>query len=258
MRRCYNGYSRLQSATNLFAGELNVQLWELLLEADRRLDLADLGQALAWLHKQPWGVQGEWPEKVREHWTRNVLALRSLAVRLKRWRPGRGRLVRKGPENNADADQVAFGYLRLMTRVVLVAPPGGPLTARNFRGVHYRPTCPLAEGQRPTDATGRPIADRIPVEADHLADPAMTRAYFWALSGGDVFWQVVFDGLLADSGPAVCRSCGALLGDVTPTGRHKRQQWCRRCLYKKWYAKQPAEKKRARWRVDYRKGKKGG
>jgi hypothetical protein len=74
----------------------------------------------------------------------------------------------------------------------------------------------------------------------------------WWLDNASLFWQIVFLSLLEDSGPAVCQVCGAILGDKTPKGRKKRQTVCKRCRWREWWGKQSKDRKRARWRADYR------
>jgi hypothetical protein len=81
-----------------------------------------------------------------------------------------------------------------------------------------------------------------------------SETFWW--DGASVFWQLVFLGLLEDTGPAVCRGCGALLGDLTPTGRRKKASVCKSCTYRNWWDSQPSERKRDRWNTDYRKRKK--
>jgi hypothetical protein len=210
-----------------------VQLWEYVLGEDQRNDLSDLDSAQDWIRAQPWGVFWRptwWTPRARENWGRNLLALRSLARRLK------GRRLRhpapKGEDHDREADAVAFGYLGLMHPSVHVKDESpGVLTASNFLGVRLSPTVVL-DGRRTA----------------FFEDPA----HFW-FNDFDFFWQVVFHSLLVGSGPATCQECGALLGDTTPKNRPKKQRLCDRCRWRRWRKKQPAEKMRARWRDDYKK-----
>ena len=57
-------------------------------------------------------------------------------------------------------------------------------------------------------------------------------------------------------GPAICHECGKSMGYATPTGRRKKQVLCGRCRWRAWHANQPVEKKRERWRQDYKNRKK--
>lgn len=229
-----------------------MQFWEYVLTADQQLDLAQPSKALTWLHEQPWGIRGEWTPETKSKWIHNVLTLRSLARRLKSKRLRRP--APKGEENDCTADYTAFGYLKLMHSCIM-ASRGGPLSSRSFRGLGLLPTYALPSPM-PMDLEGKTTIRRLAIEisAESENSDAQRRVFFWR-DDGDVFWQIVFHSLFADSGPALCRTCGAALGNSTPTGRKKKQTQCGRCRYKAWYRQQPAEMKRKRWRHDYRKRK---
>src|SRR5262245_14114844 len=215
-----------------------MQLWELLLRDDQRLDLSKPENALEWLLSRPWGIQGGgdwWTERARSNWIDNILALRSLARRLKKKRlrrpvPGEAGLG----EMMADRRLATYvGMLRVGLDYVQTGRIEG-LSTRTFKGVVILPSV--------TQHTGERIAE-IPPPANFWRD------YL------EFFWQVVFQTFVTDSGPAVCKDCGASLGDKTPTGRTKKQQQCGRCRWREWRKKQPQGRMRRKWRTDAKKRK---
>jgi hypothetical protein len=220
-------------------------LWRFVLEADRKLDLAHPVRATAWLRAQWWGTT-----ELPAGWAHNVLALRSLARRLKGRRGTRS--VPTGDENEALADRTAYGYLRWMRLSVIQRRPGGPLSAVNFLGIKALPTYPLPPGGLPLGAESKSILARMSFEWDETDTQAMVRDVFWR-DDGSVFWQIVFFGVLTDSGAAVCTLCGRGLGERTPKGQAKRQVTCRPCKQRRYWESKPLEEKRARWRADYHK-----
>jgi len=232
-----------------------MRFWEYLFRHDQQLDLSKPKTALTWLQSQPWGPRGQWTERTRANWTRNILALRSLAQRLKGKRRLRQPALR-GIEADRDADCILFDYQRRMAPCLIVKPPGGLLTASNLLGRRLLPTVAL-QPPIPLDKDGRHLLTRqaveLPIEAGK--DDMLGRLFFWR-DDGDVFWQVVFESLLDDSNVAVCQTCGAVLGERTPTGRKKKQTQCSRCRSRAWWNRQSTERKRQRRRQDYVQKKK--
>jgi hypothetical protein len=231
-----------------------MQLWDYLLVEDQRLDLSNPDTATEWLQGQPWGIRGD-AAAAPPNWTRNLLALRNLARRLK---PQHNRWSPDGLENDLFADAILRDYLGLMRPSLVLAaapdtPPSSLLTARTFRGLQLLPTFAL-HTPLPLDSSGTRTVDRLSVEwrPNHCGGDACGHLFIWR-DDGAVFWQVVFHSLVADSGPAICQTCGALLGDSTPTGRKKKQAHCARCRWRAWSKKQSASSKRAKWRADYAK-----
>lgn len=216
-----------------------MQFWEFLLEADQRLDLADETNALSWLRARPWTAGTEpswWTERARANWKPSLLALRSLARRLKK-----KRLRRPAPDglaNDLDADRIAYDLVGLLRVQVQIRPVAGAmgLSGKTYAGLRVVPSATVGDGSRTAV----------------FPDPTQ----FWRDDLG-FYWQFVFFTLLSESGPAVCERCGEALGETTPTGRPKKQKLCKRCSWQAWWAKQSTKKKRAKWRQDYeqRKGR---
>ena len=118
---------------------------------------------------------------------------------------------------------------------------GRLLLADTYRGFRLMPTVRAGGFFVPLRGGPPDLGDRSAVEG--------TPEQYWR-DDWNVFWQVVFHGLLVESGPALCEGCGALLGRKTRTGRDKKQRWCGKCRYRKWAVKQPKKKMRAKWRAD--------
>lgn len=227
-----------------------MRLWEYLLAEDQRIDLSTPGAAAAWLRRQPWGIRAD-AATAPANWTRDLLALRSLAGRLK----GR-RLRRRAPaglENDVAADRIAFHYLGLMHTCVVLSPPGGVLSAATFRGVSLLPTYALP-APLSLDPSGERVIHRVAFEWQPRpsGEDVEGQLHFWREDGA-VFWQIVFQSLLADSGPAICQACGAALGNETPTGRPKKQRLCGRCRWQAWRRGRSPQEMRQRWRDDAKK-----
>jgi hypothetical protein len=150
------------------------------------------------------------------------------------------------------ADQIALEYVQLM-HACLVCTEGGVLSSKSFRGIQLLPTYALSQPMR-LDPPGDHAIKRLAVNGgvEHI------QPFLLWLNDGELFWQLIFHSLLAGGGPAICQTCGAILGDTTPKGRKKKQAQCQRCRWRAWSARQSSEKKRARWRADYQKRSKGG
>jgi hypothetical protein len=226
-----------------------MELWEHLLNDDQRCDLSQPRAAWDWLRSRPWGMTGD-KLCVPSNWTRNLHALRSLARRVRakrlRLRPP------EGMDHDLVADRIALEYVQLM-HVCLVCAEGGVLSSQSFRGIQLLPTYALAQPMK-LDPSGHRLINRLAVQGgvEHVQSLLL-----W-LNDGELFWQLIFHSLLAGGGPAICQTCGAMLGDTTPTGRKKKQAQCQRCRWRAWSARQSPAKKRARWRADYKKRSKGG
>jgi hypothetical protein len=222
-----------------------VEIWEHVLDADRRLDLADPEVARRWFASRAWPVPSPesawWTTAARQRWSINLLALRGLARRLKKWRPGgRARPGAEAPPElraafDSQDDNTLAHYLGLLQLAVERLPGGKPLDARTFR-TGLVPTLELSKGG------GRKL-----VPAGELP------ATLWC-NDLDVFWQVVFHGLACGGTPAVCAECGRPLGvdgtGKTAKGRSVRARTCGPCTWKKWYADRSPEQKRTRHRRD--------
>jgi hypothetical protein len=219
-----------------------MKLWEHLLTADRKQDLTEPEAARKWLTAQPWGTEKEL-EGILLPWPANLRALRSVARRLKgkaAARPNRGDVP-----TDEEAELKALFFLQRLAP--WPDPPEARLSAKTFRGLRLFPTY-LARDR--LDEHSRPV--RI-VAAKELADGFPNSEVFW-WDGGSLFWQLAFLSLFDDTaGIAVCRTCGTVLGDRTPTGRPKRLQQCGNCRWQKHWSKQPKEKKQEKWRTDYKK-----
>jgi hypothetical protein len=93
------------------------------------------------------------------------------------------------------------------------------------------------------------------------AEPTWDRDVFgqqvlW-IDDGEVFWQIVFYQVLTGFGPAVCRECGRLLGELTPQGRPKKKtKFCKRCIQRHWRNNQDPDDLRKRWKQEYKVRKK--
>jgi hypothetical protein len=193
-------------------------LWEYLWMADRRRNLALPEAGKQWLLARPWAVKGGmgwWTQTAQENWTNNILALRSLAARLK----GKNRKPHENRRNDYPAqtfleerthDRVLSRYVGML-RAAVVADQTGELkglTLKTYHGVQLFPSV--------TDASG----ERSPEESHP--------AHFWQ-DDLDFFWQVVFLSFVEDRGPVVCARCGKPLAPFTPTGRVKKQKHCTSC-----------------------------
>jgi hypothetical protein len=224
-----------------------MELWDYVFQADQRLDLSGPDAGRDWLASRPWGVRATaqwWTERAASLWTYNVMALRSLA---ECWR---GKRLERPSEMDAltAENQVLRRYIgmfrvsldRVQPRKEARHPRDLALSPTNCRGVVVLPSVPRADPR----ASGERKA-----EAPH---PPM----FW-VEDCEFFWQCVFLSLLTGISSAFCESCGQALGAKTATGRPKRQRLCGRCRWKAWWAKRPQKEKRAKWRLDNDRRRKG-
>lgn len=211
-----------------------MQLWEFVLAADRKLDLADPAAATAWFSAVPnrqIGIRIRWDSDtsqlegpILEKWRKAVHTLRSLAGRLK------GRKTREPGLEPLTADHV-FGWYVGQVRLRIARAdddmPSKPLTARSFLGV------------------------RLGFEVIYWREsdyPTIPDLYWRQVAGlMDAFWRQVFGSLATDELKPVCDTCGAELGG--PSGRKPRTGRCKKCVFKAWYKKQPRAKLRERWRA---------
>jgi hypothetical protein len=224
-----------------------MEFWAYVLGADQREDLASPEAGRAWLTRQRWyapTTHGEWwTARAAEGWVGNVHTLRSLAKRLK----GR-RLRHPSIATDLQADVRLHQAVSLFRVTIDRQPAGGPTLSRhNYRGLVIGPSVSTgfpADPERSNMGGG-----------GRRAEPQPPPPQFW-LDDCELFWQLVFHSLLTEGGPACCEACGEVLGDTTPTGRPLRRRHCARCRNKVWWAKQPQERKRAKWRADEQKRKK--
>jgi hypothetical protein len=227
---------RAKSIRKLFdLWSASVLLWEYLLTNDEQLDLAKLEQAREWFLASPWSYDeglGWWTPRAQSNWKRNLLALRSLACRLKgrrTARPGRTALA-----DDLRADQVLFEYVRMLRPVPTFLETAGTkgLSPDRWCGIMHCPGVRGAGGERLATAE----------------DPAL----YWQ-DDFDFFWQAAFLSFVSDTGPRFCEVCGQSLDATTPKGRPSRRRTCGRCNWRRWWGKQPASSRRKKWRRDQRR-----
>jgi hypothetical protein len=212
-----------------------VLLWEYLLRRDEELDLSQPEAAKAWFLGPPWSYDAGlswWTRKARSNWTRNLLALRSLALRLKGKRTAR--TGARDLQQDLKADDVLFEHVRMLRPVPTFLEPASRegLSAETWHGIMHAP------GVR------GPGGERVAAEED--------QALYWR-DDFDFFWQAVFLSLLSDTGPGFCGQCGRELPAKTKAGRPARKRICPRCSYRNWWERQPKGKRREKWRADAKK-----
>jgi hypothetical protein len=227
-----------------------VKLWEFVLRADQRHDLSIPPVALGWLHTLPWGYPGQWADRTGATFARNVLALRSLARRLK------GKHLRRpapvGEDFDLAADRILFHYLGMLN-LRLMGGPGGVLSAKGFRGLKPWPTFTLTEPMK-QDTEGKNVIHRSPVpielstETDRIGP--QVQLFFWNLgTDAEVFWQWLFYSLVGEDSPTYCQGCGGWLNDgTTKTGRPSKQRLCSTCRHRQWKGNQTKSTLRKMWR----------
>jgi hypothetical protein len=199
-----------------------MQLWEYLFNEDQRSDLADparIGHVEGLVERLTGGTRPpQWLSVI--HWTHNLLCLRVLSRRLKKKRLKPKLSFMDDLPSESDALKRLHYYVGMFR--VIAEPKNRP--------------CKLTI--LPGDKDGFPMESAGPY-----------RDWEEAL---EVYWQVVFRSLLLGE-VSVCERCGANITGKTPKGRPKRRTLCDKCTWKKWYEKQPAEKMRAKWRLDKKK-----
>src|SRR5205807_1931968 len=139
-----------------------MKLWEYVIHADKIFDLTRPEKVQAWWRELSWGPLGDWP--VANNWRSNVLALRSLAARLKRRKLPRSRRPVSMKERVSEVDAIGRGYVGKMKRSLIYeqSSPQLPLSASNFKGVWNLPTYKLPEPMK-LDAEGTKTIDRMAV-----------------------------------------------------------------------------------------------
>jgi hypothetical protein len=239
-----------------------MHLYEYVLEADDRLDLAVVEVALAWLRDLPIGQWAGPPESGRlplelsaavlrrSDWSQNMFALRSVVHRMK----GR-RSRRPYPRSDLDLRQadLRFRYYVGKLQVGDDAPiEQDPRAARRCwkhrlpmravigpqTGFHWMPTLPMA------DETGKLLPGlRVPIDLKELLGAGRGFAPALVLDNGpDFFWQSVYLTILAgDMAPPLCELCGQFL-KPSKTGLRSRRERCPRCNLKLWRADQRSRK----------------
>jgi hypothetical protein len=219
--------------------------WEFVLRADDDNDLSDPANGQKWFNAQPWmptPPPPAWGGDQQQQWRRCVLALRSLAKRLKRRQPRH--LAAESRSDQLDADVLFRQYLNMLRLRLDVAPRKRKrdesrlnldaipaLSAAALRGLRVVPTV----------VRGWP--------AERMAIPRSAREHWYE---PEVFWQCVFYSLVAGEVEPVCGACGSPL-DPTPQGRPPRRKYCKRCQYAEWRRKQSPERMRKKWRQDKRR-----
>jgi hypothetical protein len=230
-----------------------MRLWQYLLAADRKLNLSEPRTAAAWIAAQPWGLPAAaastpWnlpagpAAAALDGWEANVLALRSVAVRLRKAR--KVRPVSGMSPGEADL-RVEFyvGYLRPFPDAERTGRTH-VLTDKTYKGLRLFPT------YRAPDRPGRPLM----IAAAEL-EAGVPKSDVWWLDGALLFWQFIFWGLLEDAGPVICQGCGKRLAAYTKTGRKSRLAKCARCRDKAWRDGLSPAAKRAIWNRDAKKKK---
>jgi hypothetical protein len=227
-----------------------MELWRVVLEADRKDDLTRPGASLAWLSTVPElgvlvpGPEWEKPDDcpppaefwTREHdaaFVRTVETLRSLARRLKNFR---GRKSSLG-DHAADAALNTVFAEDVCGRLIHRARGRDPLRRRTFIGVRF--------------AAKRRYLD--PDEEDRIS-AGVAAGRLRGLACGCYenlvnFHNQALVSLVVDDHRAVCGRCGRDLDD-TPTGRPSRAKFCGKCVYDRWWAKQSDADRKAKWRRD--------
>lgn len=221
-----------------------MQWWEYVLQADRERDLTDPAAAAEWFTPVPRRlrlfVRLKWEDDpkpfegaVSEKWQEGLRALRSLAGRLK------GVQTRKPGVHPSDADWVFRGYVgrvrieieddqdeKEMEEHLLKHDKLPPLTAATFRGVSIG------------------WGTYLPLKREK----ELGKYWSQVAEAVDCFWRIVFGSLATDQLPPICADCGVPL--CGPRGRKSRAERCKRCTFKAWYARQPKNELRKRWRGD--------
>jgi hypothetical protein len=215
----------------LVYGILAMELWRYLMEADRLTDLVEPGKAREWLRRQPWGPCAELTTHGIGCWQEGIAVLRFLAERWYKRRP------RRPTADFEEADCVLERYISMMRGGPGHGGPGVPWIMEGWPdkppGLRFFPTSFVPSTRR----RGRQVLWHAP---DLYRNKSSQQRDFW-LDDGEVFWQIVFYQVLESVGPAVCRDCGRLLGELTPKGRSKKQSVCKTCKQRRWRAKQDPE-----------------
>jgi hypothetical protein len=223
-------------------------LWEYILKADDRLDLADPVRGYDWFRQRPWvpmtvGPGGErvsclrrWSDAERREWTSLIHALRSLAGRITLTRPRR--CATDGERGHRAADKLFRRYLHRLR----FDPVGAPDVRGGGRGLFRRPVrLQLLPTVEPTLA--RP-GERRPV-VNPIAE--------WA--NLDVFFQSAVASMVVDAVESVCEECGTPFGP-TRRGRRSRRSVCAKCSFQRWRRKRGTAGLRELWKSQKRQQRK--
>ena len=219
-----------------------MKLFEFVAKEDRKLDLADLDNAIQWLRARPFwpkakdGARVEpRPETGRRlakpdcsgndevEWRRNIQALRSLAGRLTRLK------VRTTKMNALVADVIFRDQLeKLVVR-------------------------PLKKLRRDLPNDGRTLspyskASLVGYEVQ-FGPPASENDSSVLL---DQFWMAVFWSMIPGDGRRVCE-CGRELPSHTPTGRPSKKKQCETCKSRRWLKNLDPAVRREGWTFKQRK-----
>jgi hypothetical protein len=228
-----------------------VNLWQFILAADNRLDLAKLDKAREWLFSLPWWptsagkpTDANWTERAQRNWQENLVNLRSLVRRLKGERAKHEVPLPADPWtvylHDETADQALGRYLDMLRvqvgrEQVRVAEGHAPqaMSRKTYRGMVIMPTVADLRGERSC-------------QPHHPA--------FYPANDFDYFWQCVFFSLVHDDTPVFCEGCGRKIGDgLTRKGRVMRQKLCSSCRHQKWKQKQSKKTLREMWKRYYHK-----
>jgi hypothetical protein len=223
-------------------------LWQYILKADDRVDLADPNRGYEWFRQRPWvwttvGPDGErvphlrrWSDAERREWTSVIHALRSLARRITPTRPRR--CTPDGERGHRAADKLFRRYLNRLR----LDPVGAPYVRGRGRGLLRRPVrLRLLPTSDPTLAR--------PGERRTVANPIAE----WA--NLDIFFQSAVASLVVDEIESVCEECGAPFGP-TPRGRRSRRSVCAKCSFQRWRRKRRTVGLRELWKSQKRRQRK--
>lgn len=218
-----------------------MKLWQLVLKADDKLDLAKPKVGFAWFALQPWtpkSESGPFDEETfgvvvqrpwdNDEWWHNVMALRSLSARLMKRKP-----KHQYPDMliaRRHWDVICQRYIGMMQLRPVLRPrrkgerPGLTISAANLRGWRLAPT----------------------------------REVWWDVS---VFWQCVFGSMIRkklDPRPAASSACRRCCRALEPTtqGNPSRRETCLKCQRDEWWARRTPEQKRAKWARDAQRKRK--
>jgi hypothetical protein len=212
-----------------------MRLCDYFLKADRKLDLSSPEAGRKWLESVPLGAFAlsdepeSWTERAQRDWQRNVLALRSIAKRLKQ-------KSRRGTDRQRSQwikeDAVAFYYVAMMY-------PHSWAADVLFKGcLPQHEILPSGPRERKCGSDFNYFLSR-----EDWTGPG-NQEDEWG-----VFWQKVFYSLLFNRG-GICEWCFKELPAKT-----RRRRYHKKCYYEKWYREQKkdpekTEAMREKWAAD--------
>jgi len=215
-------------------------LWQYILRADDRVDLADPDRGYDWFRQRPWvpvtvGPEGEpvpylrrWRDAERREWTMFIHALRSLASRITLTGPRR--CAPDGERGHRAADKLFRRYLHRLR----LDPVGAPSAAGRGRGLFRRPVSlrllPTVEPTLVQPGERCPVAN--PIDVWHNLD---------------VFFQSAVASMVVDAIESVCEECGTPFGP-TRRGRRSRRRVCAKCSFQRWRRKRGTVGMRELWK----------